>query len=225
LDTLVERCGGLFIYAATIIRYIDIEGVSPVTRLLDVLIPSNESNPGHQEELDKLYLQILEAGVNAKLSAPEQKIQIDMIKNVAGTIVSIQDPQSIPTIIALLGGDGFDIRMTLGKLHAVLLLPDYLSANEHESVRILHPSFRDFLSDPKRCGRQIFVDAPIHHAFLARRCLEVMNEQLKYDICGIGDPFKSRHDLPDLMSRIETCISPVSFLALASSICSTGPRQ
>ena len=61
--------------------------------------------------------------------------------------------------------------------------------NLEHPIRLLHPSFRDFLLDEQRCRDQSFwVDEKQAHRELAVNCIQLMSKRLKQDICGVGAP-------------------------------------
>jgi hypothetical protein len=59
----------------------------------------------------------------------------------------------------------------------------------NSSITLHHPSFRDFLLNPRRCvdGGLRAVEAESHRA-LAERCLRVMANSLTTDISGLRRP-------------------------------------
>jgi hypothetical protein len=58
--------------------------------------------------------------------------------------------------------------------------------SETEPVRILHPSFADFLSDRLRCGSDLWhVDTVLHNRLLAVHCLSHLNTVLRRNICDL----------------------------------------
>jgi hypothetical protein len=76
----------------------------------------------------------------------------------------------------------------------VLLVPD----NKEDPIRIFHKSFPDFLTDPQRCEDQrFFINPSIHHQAILLSCLDLMQERLKRNICGL-DVFVSLDKVEDL---------------------------
>jgi hypothetical protein len=69
-------------------------------------------------------------------------------------------------------------------------------------IRLIHPSFFDFITNPTRCTNPYFaVDPPTLHALLAYACLKAM-QKLNRDICQIRDPSKLDSEVEDLTERI-----------------------
>jgi hypothetical protein len=204
LARLVARCGRLFIYAMIVIRYVEIEGASPVTRLQEILQPRAQGDRTYHTELDALYLQILQKGFSSELKDKE----VDNIKLVTGTLVLLREPQSFPALVNLVDLENHQVHVILGQLRAVCILPDVFPGEVDELIRVVHPSFHDFLIDDLRCKSQrFFVDAPACHAFLVRRCLAIMNSQLQFNICKLDGPLTNVTKLTTLNSTIKKYIS------------------
>jgi hypothetical protein len=67
-------------------------------------------------------------------------------------------------------------------------------------VRIFHPSLRDFLLD--RCTDPRFsVSRTQQQLSLSLRCLTLLNDHLREDICAIRDPTLANDDISDLALR------------------------
>ncbi len=81
--------------------------------------------------------------------------------------------------------DGGIIQRRLRHLHSVLQVPD----NQKDPIRLLHPSFRDFLLDKERCFDQdLRVDEEKAHKALTDACTRLMSDKLRRDICDLHSP-------------------------------------
>jgi hypothetical protein len=173
---------GLFIFAATSIRFIEDRNYSdPVGQLAILLQNTSIGMKGSlpfYHPIDKLYIQVLDhafPSISFNLSG--------RLKLVLGTIVLLQDPLSSTGVACLLGLELHIVQSTLLHLHSVVIVPE----DNDQAIRLLHPSLFDFITEPKRCLNQKFLIEPkIQHTLLASACLEVMKE-LHQDICGIRD--------------------------------------
>jgi len=74
-------------------------------------------------------------------------------------------------------------------------------------VAPLHTSFRDFLQDRKR-SNGFFVDISKRDAEFAVTCLDIMQNTLRFNICGLESSYVDNNAVPDLRSRIEKTIPP-----------------
>ena len=200
---LARLSHGLFIFAATAVNFIqDRNDSSPRSQLADLLLNSatvaeRSSSPHHH--LDRLYTQVLDHAFQEISPSLLRRIKI-----VLGTIIFLQDPLSPLALESLLHLNRNTVRETLAHLQSVIIVPE----NDAHIIRLLHPSFFDFLTDPARCkNAQFAMNAETQHTLLAHACLQAMRV-LKRDICGIRNPFILNSEVNDLLSRITECIPP-----------------
>jgi hypothetical protein len=179
LDELVRRAGSLFIYAATVARWISDPEDEPLLRLKQVLEKDEDEVTYQHKFLDDMYSEVLVQA--AKTSRNPRKHEC-ALKNVISTIVLLQEPVRA-SALALLAGEETRTAALLPLLSAVLLV------DEPAPVRLFHPSFPEFIISGERCrDERFFVRGPEGHLLLAARCLEVMNAHLQENICNIEDP-------------------------------------
>jgi hypothetical protein len=195
---LVDRAGNLFIYVRTIVVYVSSEVEAPVDRLADVLRADVDGASEQFADLDALYRQILTCaldGVGRNASAQRQ------LRDVLASLVLIQESLPVTALSALAGVEERQCKKILQFLSSVLLY-DHVS---HEPVRLMHPSFPDFLTSVSRCtDTRYFVNGAEHHSLLALRCLQIMSADLRRDICDIRDPSLSNANVPDLKQRLDS---------------------
>jgi len=142
LQLLVERSGGYFIYASTVLKYVDQEYFSPIERLQEVLDISQAGSDVF-EELDKLYRQVLS-------TCPRTDLVIRILKCLffSDLLHSRITAETVETVLNLRRGE---VKSTLRGLHSVLNIKQYSYRITH--VKPYHASFLDFLSDPSRAGK------------------------------------------------------------------------
>jgi len=166
IQGLIQRTSGQFIYAATVVKYVDSAQHRPVERLEAVLRIINPLGDIPFAELDCLYRHILASVHNIKgvlriLGALlcTQKLET-RTEAMCKTEVSIPiaDPRFLEELLSLNRGD---VPFILADLHPILNIPDarrhaISHSSNHKSsdqcVRILHPSLTDFLMDRSRAG-------------------------------------------------------------------------
>ncbi|KAJ7450410.1 hypothetical protein FB451DRAFT_1527543 [Mycena latifolia] len=139
LEDLVDKSSGYFIYATTLIKFIDDRDFCPAQRLAAVVnnLPTECGTPFHA--LDELYSQILRG-------TPFQSRLLDILCAIVhGSMLQL----STKNIEELLGLDPGDVKITLRHLQSLLLVPQY----ETHLISLHHKSFRDFLMDPNRSGK------------------------------------------------------------------------
>jgi hypothetical protein len=200
LDKLVELSSGLFIYASTVVNFIDDKNTSnPIQQLSTVLstpyIKLTATSP--HRHLDSLYLAVLREAFPD--ISEDQQIRL---QTVLGTNILLFDPLDPENLEVLLGLRANTVRMTLQHLHSIVIVPD----SGGGPVRLIHPSSHDFLVDDNRCNdANFFVDARLQHTLLAECCLQVL-QGLSPDMCKIGDPSLYNREVVDLPIRIATSV-------------------
>jgi hypothetical protein len=181
---LVEMAVPLFIFAATICRFIADHSWDPEDRLRKVLEYQTLSL---RSKLAGTYLPILDQLLVNQDDLEKRQI-VEEFQEVVGAIILLGIPLSTLALAKLLNIDQRKVRLRLKALHSVLCVPD----DEQSPVRILHLSFRDFLLDPLvRNESQLWVDEKKTHKILFLRCLRIMSKPdggLRRDICELRSP-------------------------------------
>ncbi|EGN97592.1 hypothetical protein SERLA73DRAFT_110872 [Serpula lacrymans var. lacrymans S7.3] len=186
-NSVVEKSSGLFIFATTVVKFVEDRHHDPRMRLGKVLNEETSSDPASSAytDLNILYLDII-------CISP----QVDHCQLLLGVIRYVSEPISIHDLDILLNAPDVDVRFVLSALKSVILIPD----NEDEEVRIYHTSFGEFLSNRER-SKDYFIDPDTHHHNIAQLCLQLMVKQLKRDMCDIRDPSKLNSEVEDLADR------------------------
>jgi hypothetical protein len=157
------------------------------TKALDLVLA-----PTGQPHLDALYRTVLVQDlVNPK--------HLELIRCILGCVVVTKVPLTLPSLCALLNIENDEAKWARDKLASVLPM------DSSAAIRVIHPSFLDFLTDRER-SREFFIDAVEHHFSLARGCLQVMNSSLRTDICGLEDQSILNNEIPDLAKRLGDCV-------------------
>jgi hypothetical protein len=184
IRTLVEMATPLFIFAATVCRFVadPIKG-NPKKRLSAILEYQTVSQAS---KLDRTYLPILDQLLVDQDEAEKEELAREF-REIVGTIIILVDPLSTISLARLLHIEEEDVSGRLDLLHSVLSIP----TNEDAPVRLLHLSFRDFLLDPQKRGKSPFwVDERKTHERIASKCLELMSRPgcLKENLCSLPWP-------------------------------------
>lgn len=172
IQKLAERASGLFIWASTACKFID--AYSPESRLKIILRGPGANASGEQNPLDSLYRTALMA-----MGSWDNPEFIADFRDVMGLVLGAKSPLSENAIVALLGtptsGSWVDI---ISRLGCVL--------QQQPTVRLLHPSFADFLSTRSRCAQDnwFFEETKLPH-FIASKCLRRLNATLRYNMCNL----------------------------------------
>ncbi|KAG8718695.1 hypothetical protein FRC08_004645 [Ceratobasidium sp. 394] len=207
LTTLVKRPGVLFIYAATVVRYIGGDNFSQAEeRLQEVLDISRGSPSESEEEIDALYTAILKAAFG---HPGVRKADRTKMKLVLDTIVCAQTPLSIGLIVSLLKFENESpVRTTLRHLRSVLQVSDTTHI-----VTTLHESFPDYLLSETR-SNTFHCNAREQNARLAQLCFDQINvPNPPFNICDLESSYVFDKDVPDLPDRVNRAISEELFYA------------
>ena len=165
-ERLVQKSSGQFIYASTVVKFIDSHRHWPPDRLDIVFGISPRGKTTPFAEMDSLYLHILmSASDNIEtaleifailLFLPHQYLQIT--------------PQLLESFLSLRAGEVF---MVLSDLHSIISVP---SPDEHGSpLRLFHASLGDFLTDRSRSDT-FFLDSGVCHRNIVNRIVkQLMN--------------------------------------------------
>ncbi|RGP76554.1 vegetative incompatibility het-e-1 [Fusarium longipes] len=195
VDHLVELATHpepLFIYAATLIRFVYDEHnhQDPKTQLESWIDQSVES----KSQLHQLYDPIL--GQIFKLA---KDTNFNQRLNFLGALVLVAMPLSSSAIASLLSLDTDRINWWLRGFHAVLDIP----SDPNKPIWLLHKSFSDFLlSDEDSFNGHFHISSTEIHSLLADGCLNLMTERLKRNICGMRRLDASPEDVhKDVLSR------------------------
>jgi hypothetical protein len=194
IEVLCKKAAGFFIYASTVVKFVESEYDPPVERLaLITSLPRSTIEEG-RSGVDQLYIKVLEQAFHNAHADNNQLYS--RFRSVVGTVLLIFNPLSINGLSELLKkSHPSGIPSIIRSLHSVLLVPD----NKEDPIHIFHKSFPDFLTDPNRCKDQrFFINPSVHHQEVLLSCLGLMKEKLKRNICGLDDciPLGKVHDLP-----------------------------
>ena len=194
IEALTEKSSGLFIFASTMVRFIESGHHNPNQHLQHLLSEANSTMHEGSTGIDSLYSQILQYA----FSNVHEPGEFADIRHVLGAIVLAFNPLSQRELSIVLGTSMSLISTTLRHLHSVILVP----ADESEKICIFHKSFPDFLQDDKRCiDTRAHINPETYHRDMALSCLELVRN-LKKNPCSLP-PFTTNQDIQDLTQLLE----------------------
>ncbi|GAB1525855.1 hypothetical protein RhiTH_009021 [Rhizoctonia solani] len=200
INQLAELANNLFVYAATAVRYIrsDEAGVYSNERLLTILNETKYTSKKFSE-IDELYTTILTSALENKRLEPEEATRTQALLK---TATCIQEPVTIETLASLAGLDDSSYAfVALDPLRSVLHVSRHTGL-----VFVFHASFSDYLFHRERSGR-FFCDKVEQHIAMAHICFELMEKQLRFNICELQSSYIFDCAVADLEQRIESNIS------------------
>lgn len=159
----MDKAGGEFIYAATVLKYVGDPHSLPTTKLQHILEISPGSAPFAQ--LDQLFRHSL-------MGSPRR--QRSTVLHIFG-FVFLHNPKfetifNISVIEAVLGlrvGEGLAV---LREMHAIVGIK---SSSSGLTARFPYASFRDFIFNQERSG-EFYIDRPNENLFIATKCIDYL---------------------------------------------------
>ncbi|KAK7032233.1 hypothetical protein VNI00_013191 [Paramarasmius palmivorus] len=143
---LVWRASGQFIFAVTVMKYIDTMDERPQDRLATILdIEPSDITESPYPALDALYRQVLSTCRHWQRVQPILRLLVDSHVTFAEPFLQIRwhSPSVIANTFRLKNGE---VETLLSRLHSVLFIPE----DGDTDLRILHASFTEFLLDKTR---------------------------------------------------------------------------
>jgi len=202
ITRLTEKACGLFIWAATACRFIK-NGKLVASKRLSLILEGGKSGRNPEKELDQIYAKILSDSIRGDYDEDEKKEVFELFREIIGAIMILFNPLSAAALSELLNKPRLEVSQILSNLHSVLEVPE----NNVYPIRLLHPSFRDFLLTKERCqDPQFWVDEKQMHLDLTKNCLRLISNRLKRDICGLHNPSTFMTDVGS--ERIEQFLPP-----------------
>jgi len=186
LRTLVFRSSGQFIYAATVLKFVDDRRYRPTDRLNAILGTSPAQNSSTAfADLDALYAQILSSSSNT----PETFRILGALMVIHMEDLFNEFLEHFSTFVEdLLFIQCGDLYLALSGLHSLLQVPDPLDPKTAPALVLpFHRSFNDYLVDHLR-SKEFCVDLGTSHSDLTRCCLcaltEVYREGFEFGVEG-----------------------------------------
>jgi hypothetical protein len=160
-EQLVGYSGGLFIVAATACKLL--RWNAEPAKLLSKLLHAEK-----KDHLDELYLEVLRQAVSDPAAH-------EMMMNVLQIIIVAFQPVSINTIRTFLPSK-VEVDAFVQDLGAVLK-----DGNPDRPIKVLHPTFREFLAEEERANG-FLINKFSSHALTAMGCICALEKSLEYDI-------------------------------------------
>ncbi|CAE6514291.1 unnamed protein product [Rhizoctonia solani] len=200
LAALANRAGSLFIYAATVVRYI--KGGNTRERIAAILKVSGEGRvlSNRTKEIDRLYEAVLASALDDEdLEEPEK----ERIQLVLHTVVCVQEPLTVDALAGLLGLEHTEVTDALKPLWSVLHVSE---SNTNHRISTLHASFPDYILDSSR-SKRFACNAHNRNGALAELCIKrIERNGCQFNICNLESSYVLDEDVPDIDYRINEAI-------------------
>ncbi|KEP46108.1 vegetative incompatibility protein HET-E-1 [Rhizoctonia solani 123E] len=203
IELLARRSRNLFIYAATVVRYIYPEGVpvdssARLDSMLEAVMNSKLSSKNKYEDLDRLYTAVLSAAFDEQLDDDEK----DRMRCVLWTIVCAREPVGAATLATLACLTERQVWSAIQSLRSVVHVPE-----DNSLISTLHASFPEYMLDNQR-SKGFYCDESKLNTTLVHRCFDIMKSELRFNICQLENSYLADDQVSDLEARVVRCISP-----------------
>jgi hypothetical protein len=159
--------------------------------------------------LDELYTRILDEHFGEDSAEALVKLKL-----ILGLILRAEEPISLRTLSELItqnsSGANPSTNLHLHDLQRIVRHLASLLVNTHgidQAISPLHTSFADFLQDVKRHHKYL-IDIEEANRRLALGCLDIMERELRFNICQIPTSYKANKDIEDLDTLVKKYVSP-----------------
>jgi hypothetical protein len=185
MEMLAAQAAGSFIYAATVVKYLeDYQPPEQYQLLVELLSRSDlavlETSLDETLLLDDLYLQILRDAFRI-FRQDHRAVRLQFLYTFLCAAERISPSIVVDLLFPLNDSYTMIADDVLRRLHAVLY-------TEHDKVLWYHKSFPDFLFDRTR-SKDFWCDVNEHHRLLTESCFRVMKEGLRFNIANIPSSF------------------------------------
>ncbi|KZT35606.1 WD40 repeat-like protein [Sistotremastrum suecicum HHB10207 ss-3] len=193
---LVEKSEGLFQWAFTACEFMLEPGWETPERFETLLLTAE------LEGIDNLYRAIL----RSRFGSDVNDIRLPRFHAVLGRALYVRTPLPVSDLIALRApSEKPETTDAILKWMGSVLTG--VTPGSQGRVQAFHTSFRDFLFDQHRSGI-FYIDPPIHHLALAKACLVVLTQELKFNICKLETSYTSSHpNTNDFGDRVRQHVS------------------
>lgn len=222
VDRFQEKASGLFIWCTTVFRYIEESKESSSCTVADVLEehpPDSKDNP--HAPLYSLYQHVL----NSAVSRARDKELMDTVIGVV-FVASSRKPLSVTAITKILfsserGKNVKEKEAWVNNIVKSLFAIFYIEEEGTNAVRACHLSVLDYIggvlngqlaskgAPGNNTDETISVKIEEIQARVFDGCFDVLESELRFNMCDLEDSFRLNKDVPDLSNRIKKNISEV----------------
>lgn len=197
---LAQKADGLFIYAATACRFLDAPDFSDEQarqERLDLILYENDDSEDDspQQKVDEVYLKVSSFPHLSKTLKKVKARHLSHISKILGFIAVFFEPVSASSLENLVLLPKVTLDDWLRRLRSIISVPQ----DETSHLSLVHLSFRDFILSEERSKQlQFRAEESLMHKQLLQRCLDLMSETLRQDICGLILPGTFTRDVPNI---------------------------
>ncbi|KAJ7248350.1 hypothetical protein C8J57DRAFT_1724212 [Mycena rebaudengoi] len=204
IEYLLDKSSGYFIYASTVIKFVDDRNFRPTEKLKALMDASHLESPF--SALDQLYTQILSA-------VPAHHRLLPILRALEFFDFRLH-PGGIEQVLELKPGD---VQLILRGLHSVLDVPKYENDNGLWEISVHHASFRDFLNDQSRSGK-FYVGGLQHEVEVGKSVLKALSYTYDNPEINLVGPVALDVGLRRAISKIPPLLEMIPLIRLLNPI-------
>ncbi|KAH8806822.1 hypothetical protein DL96DRAFT_1822174 [Flagelloscypha sp. PMI_526] len=184
LELLTARAAGLFIWASTIVKLVELR---PSTLCDDLLPRIRTGSLANSGDIDALYRTFLD-------SAFPQRQHHPLFSSVVGSIITAYTPLTRAALCRLLSLNELAVEEVCQALQPVLSSTTILTFH--------HQSFPDFVLS-KDCPKPFYCAVEQQHTDMLTACLQVINgPQVHFNMAKMESSYLMHDDIPGLRERV-----------------------
>ncbi|THU79316.1 hypothetical protein K435DRAFT_884189, partial [Dendrothele bispora CBS 962.96] len=192
MEKLVKSAGKLFIYAATLVKYICDPDFPELAsdKVQEMTSMSTTPDRNQTKVLDQLYSTILQNAISERLKDKQRREYLTIVH----TIITAGRPLTCSVISELLGIQQSHVEATILRMQSVLYISDQL-------IYTFHASFADYIVTEAR-SNAMHCNEVEQHMLLSHASFHQMNN-LRFNICDLPSSFLADKDVPDIDKRLK----------------------
>ncbi|PAV19949.1 nucleotide-binding-oligomerization-domain like receptor [Pyrrhoderma noxium] len=185
---LADKADGLFIWAATAVKFVKEEGCYSFGRFENLVKNAKFLN------LSELYKTVLEEAV------PREKESKVVFRSVFSLIFFSKSPLSDRDINGILDLGGTTTSTLLSRFRSLI------TYEENKPIKIHHSSFYNYLVSCKGCDW--YIDEKVEKEKIVRVCFDQMKKLLRYNMCHLKSSAVFNANISNLDERLKENIPP-----------------
>lgn len=193
MELLGKAAGGLFIWASTAVKMVK-NSNSKFNRLKCLI---TESRALSEFGLDELYASVIQSS-GIMWNDPESR---ETFRKVMSLVLLSKIPVSSEDIDGIL-----EYPPHQSSTEILSSLRSVVSYSPGKPIHLLHTSFSDYLLSPNRSSDPWFIDISAAQHLIVIRCFSIMDDLLRFNICGLESSFVHNDNIPDLDDRVKASI-------------------
>ncbi|TPX37654.1 hypothetical protein SmJEL517_g00777 [Synchytrium microbalum] len=193
---IANMAQGLFVWL-----HLACEQIRKSTNPVDTVKQLAENTFGSGDKrLDTIYSRAL-------LSAHHQASDDDiaLYSTIMGAILALKQPMGVEGLSVLVNLPSIVVKTCLARVESLLIVRD-------NAVQVMHKSVADFLTSSTRCtaeAAKFYINTSQVDQDLAYLCLKILNENLRYNIIALANPFKRNVDIEGVAPLLKANIPDV----------------